>query len=131
MKKFCIVVLALVIILTAFTAVACTANEHEVVIKIEKSYDLSKGDRLIDYMEYLDDKDKLDFDEKGGMIISINDIDNTLNSFWMLYTDDPNNSNKTWGTYEYKNKTYYSATLGATELKINKEYTYIWVYQKF
>ena len=131
MKKLLLIMMIVIMILSALTLVACAKNESEVVLTIDKKYDLSKGDKLIDYMEYLDEKDKLDYDEENGMIVSINDIDNSLNSYWMLYTDDPNNSNSQWGTYEYKGKTYYSATLGAKELKISDDYTYIWVYQTF
>ncbi|MBQ8177993.1 MAG: hypothetical protein IJ033_02255 [Clostridia bacterium] len=131
MKKTLAIVLTIVLLVGLFSLVACTKNPNEVVLQIDKKYDLSRGDKLIDYMEYLDDKDKLEFDEENGMIESINEVENSLNSYWMLYTDDPNNSNSAWGTYEYKGKTYYSATLGATALTISRDYTYIWVYQTF
>ena len=131
MKRIICSLLIIAIVLMVGCLVACTGKEGEVVIKIDKGYDLSKGDTLVDYMEYLDEKERLDYELENGMITEINDLENGLNSYWMLYTDDPNFSNDAWGTYEYKGKTYGSATLGACSLKINKEYTYIWVYQTF
>ena len=131
MKRIICSLLIIAIVLMVGCLVACTGKEGEVVIKIDKGYDLSKGDTLVDYMEYLDEKERLDYELENGMITEINDLENGLNSYWMLYTDDPAFSNDAWGTYEYKGKTYGSATLGACSLKINKEYTYIWVYQTF
>lgn len=129
MKKFAVLLL-IAVILTAGIA-GCSKNKNEVVISIDNNYDLASGDTLIDYMEYLDEKDKLDYEVENGMITEINDIHNSLNSYWMLYTDDPNFSNSAWGTYQYKDNTLGSATLGAESLKINKDYLYIWVYQSF
>ena len=129
MKKFAVLLL-IAVILTAGIA-GCSKNKNEVVITIDNNYDLASGDTLIDYMEYLDEKDKLDYEVENGMITEINDIHNSLNSYWMLYTDDPNFSNSACGTYQYKDKTLGSATLGAESLKINKDYLYIWVYQSF
>ncbi len=131
MKKTLVLILTVVLIVGLFTIVACDKNEKEVVIQIDKKYELSTGDKLIDYMGYLEERNKLDYDEKNGMIVSINDIENSTNSYWMLYTDDPDNSNGTWGTYEYNGKNYASAKAGASELVISYDYTYIWVYQTF
>ena len=131
MKKISTIVLVIILIMLTLLTVSCNHNDLEVVLKIDKNYVVENGGTLLDYMEYLEERGKLNYEEENGMIISINEKANSLNSYWMLYTDDPNNSNKAWGTYEYKDKLYYSATLGATDLHINKEYTYIWVYQTF
>ena len=131
MKKTTTLILLLVLLSTLLFAVGCNKTEGEVAITIDKKYDLSDGDTLNDYMDYLENKGKLDYEEEDGMIVEINGVKNSLNSYWMLYTDDPDNSNSAWGTYEYKGKTLYSATLGATALKINKDYVYVWVYETF
>lgn len=131
MKKTIVIAVLLTTILLLVFAIGCNQKEGEVVIKIEKGYDLDKGDFLIDYMEYLKSKGRLDYSLKSGMITEINGLENQLNSYWMLYTNDPNFSNSAWGTYEYKGDKLGSATLGANELKINKDYVYVWVYERF
>ena len=50
-------------------------------------------------------------------------------TYWMLYTDDSENSNTAWGQIEYDGKIYGSAALGAGELVIKDGLTYIWYYQ--
>ncbi len=67
------------------------------------------------------------------MITRINDIANSAseNKYWMLYTSDTANANDAWGTVEYKEKTYGSATLGAESLVIKEDCLYIWYYQSF
>ena len=131
MRKTALLLLVVIMALTVLCFVGCNKNQNEVIITIDKKYDLSNGNTLEDYMEYLEEKGKLEFEEEDGMIIEINGIKNTLNSYWMLYTNDNANSNSAWGTYEYKDQTFGSATLGAESLIINKDYTYVWVYQTF
>ncbi len=128
LTKILLVVLVLVMVLGLF---ACNQNVDEVVIKVDNAYKMEAEDTLEDYMDYLEDKGKLDYEEEDGMIISINGKANTLNSYWMIYTSDENYSNSQWGTYEFKGKTLGSATLGATALPLNKDATYVLVYQTF
>ena len=128
LSKILLVVLAVVMVFGLF---ACNKNADEVVIKVDSAYKMEADDTLEDYMDYLEEKGKLDYEEEDGMIISINDKKNTLNSYWMIYTSDENYSNSQWGTYEYKGKTLGSATLGATALPLNKDATYVLVYQTF
>ncbi len=128
LPKILLVVLAVVMVFGLF---ACNKNADEVVIKVDSAYEMEADDTLEDYMDYLEDKGKLDYEEEDGMIISINGKKNTLNSYWMIYTSDENYSNSQWGTYEYKGKTLGSATLGATALPLNKYATYVLVYQTF
>ena len=128
LSKILLVVLAVVMVFGLF---ACNKNADEVVIKVDSAYKMEADDTLEDYMDYLEDKGKLDYEEEDGMIISINGKKNTLNSYWMIYTSDENYSNSQWGTYEYKGKTLGSATLGATALPLNKDATYVLVYQTF
>ena len=77
------------------------------------------------------EQNKLDFAIEDSMVVSIDGIKNTTNTYWMLYTDDAENANDAWGTIEHDGKTYASATLGAESLVIAKDCTYIWVYTKF
>ena len=128
LSKILLVVLAVVMVFGLF---ACNKNADEVVIKVDSAYEMEADDTLEDYMDYLEEKGKLDYEEEDGMIISINGKKNTLNSYWMIYTSDENYSNSQWGTYEYKGKTLGSATLGATALPLNKDATYVLVYQTF
>ncbi|MBR2479932.1 MAG: hypothetical protein IKB56_01355 [Clostridia bacterium] len=128
LPKILLVVLAVVMVFGLF---ACNKNADEVVIKVDSAYEMEADDTLEDYMDYLEEKGKLDYEEEDGMIISINGKKNTLNSYWMIYTSDENYSNSQWGTYEYKGKTLGSATLGATALPLNKDATYVLVYQTF
>lgn len=128
LAKTLLAVLVLVMVLGLF---ACNKNVDEVVIKVDNAYKMEAEDTLEDYMDYLEDKGKLDYEEEDGMIISINGKANTLNSYWMIYTSDENYSNSQWGTYEFKGKTLGSATLGATALPLNKDATYVLVYQTF
>ena len=128
LPKLLLVVLAVVMVFGLF---ACNKKADEVVIKVDSAYEMEADDTLEDYMDYLEEKGKLDYEEEDGMIISINGKKNTLNSYWMIYTSDENYSNSQWGTYEYKGKTLGSATLGATALPLNKDATYVLVYQTF
>ena len=128
LSRILLVVLAVVMVFGLF---ACNKNADEVVIKVDSAYKMEADDTLEDYMDYLEEKGKLDYEEEDGMIISINGKKNTLNSYWMIYTSDENYSNSQWGTYEYKGKTLGSATLGATALPLNKDATYVLVYQTF
>ena len=131
MKKITLSLLALTLAFALLLSVGCTETEGEVFLGIDKKYDVRPGDTLEDYMDWLEEKGKLDYEEEDGMVLEINGIKNSLNSYWMLYTDDPNNSNSAWGTYEYKGKVLYSATYGVEQLKINKDYVYVFVYQTF
>lgn len=128
LTKTLLAVLVLVMVLGLF---ACNKNVDEVVIKVDNAYRMEAEDTLEDYMDYLEDKGKLYYEEEDGMIVSINGKANTLNSYWMIYTSDENYSNSQWGTYEFKGKTLGSATLGATALPLNKDATYVLVYQTF
>ena len=128
LTKTLLAVLVLVMVLGLF---ACNKNVDEVVIKVDNAYKMEAEDTLEDYMDYLEDKGKLYYEEEDGMIVSINGKANTLNSYWMIYTSDENYSNSQWGTYEFKGKTLGSATLGATALPLNKDATYVLVYQTF
>ncbi len=131
MKKVLKSLVIVFIVSILFASVGCTKNEDEVVLSVPQSYDVEDGERLIDYMEYLSQKGKLDYEVKDGMVVSINGKENTLNSYWMIYVDLEEYSNTAWGEYEYKNEKLGSATLGVESLPLVSGATYVFVYQTF
>ena len=131
MKKVLKSLVIVFIVSILFASVGCAKNEDEVVLSLPQSYDVEEGERLIDYMEYLFQKGKLDYEVKDGMVVSINGKENTLNSYWMIYVDLEEYSNTAWGEYEYKNEKLGSATLGVESLPLVSGATYVFVYQTF
>ena len=101
-------------------------DSKTVIIKVESA----NGESLEEYMNSLA-SEGLTFEIKDGMVTSINGVANTATSYWMLYTDDTEQSNNDWGTYDYNGKTHGSAVVGAKELKIKAGCVYIWTYQTF
>ena len=101
-----------------------------VVITISQEASV-EGVTLQDYMEQLQEDGELSFTIENGLVTKINGTKNGTNSFWMLYTNDAENANTAWGTYEYNEVVYSSAILGAETLQIKAGCTYIWVYQTF
>ena len=145
MKKLLSLALILAMALAAcFAFVACddenenpnnpgnTGNEKEVVIVVSSDVmTVTSETKLIDYMNALKEEGKIDFEISNGMVMSINGKSGESNEYWMLYTDDTENSNDSWGTYTYEEKSYGSATLGAEALPIKEGKTYIWALQTF
>ena len=73
------------------------------------------------------DKEPIKVDE-NTVIITASD---SSYSYWMLYTSDSENANQEWGTFEYEDSIYGSATLGADALIVKEDCIYIWAYQTF
>lgn len=136
MKKTIKLLTILLTLILAFNFIGCkknpvTVDENSVIITANFSdYDL-EGKTLLEFMERLKDEEKLDFEMEDGMVTSINGIDNTLSLFWLVYTDDEENSNEAWGSAEYNGKTYFSASLGVEDLPLKDGATYIWIYKGF
>lgn len=101
-----------------------------IVIKADKD---DEGKTLTEYMTELKEDGKLEFEITGGMVSSINGIDNPADysSCWMLYTSDAEMANTAWGTVEYDGSEYGSAVLGADALTVKAECIYIWAYVTF
>jgi hypothetical protein len=111
---------------------ACDKEVQPVVLTISGDViNITDTTTLADYMDALVEKGDLKYVTSDGFIKSINDVENTTNSYWMIYTSDTVNSNESWGTYTYKNVKYYSATLGISELIIQENFIYIFAYQTF
>ena len=89
------------------------------------------GKSLKDCMDDLKIRGELDFTEQesayGAFINSVNSIENTSSKYWMLYTDDTENSGD-WSKIEYQAKLYQIANYGASQLIVAKGCIYIWVY---
>ena len=108
-----------------------TADEYTVIITASDTAFDFDGKTLKDYMDYLQDNQKLTYSINNGMVTAINGKSNTTSSFWMLYTSDEQNSNDAWGTFEYEGEIYGSATLGAESLPVKEGCVYVWAYQSF
>lgn len=142
MKKILTLMLSLFLVVTLCICVGCT-NKERLVIKESDTFivitvskdqmQITSNSTLVDYMESLKDDGKLDFEISGGMVSSVNGIENPTDwsSCWMLYTDDIGNANYAWGEIEFNGKVYGSSIFGAEMLKIKDGCVYIWVYQSF
>ena len=133
MKKFIAFAISIIAIVACAFITACKSeNVEPVIFKADsESFDFNNK-TLLDYMNYLQDEGEFTFVMgSDGMIKSINGKENTLKSYWMLYTDDAENANNAWGTYEHEGVIYGSAIAGAREQKLTENCTYIWVYTTF
>ncbi len=131
MKKLSKILALILSVVCLLSFTACGKEPERVVITATSSeYDI-EGKTLNEFMAMLSDDGKLTYEVRDGLMTSINGIANTTNSYWMLYTDDEENSNTAWGTVEHEGRTYVSASLGVMELVVKDGATYIWVYQTF
>lgn len=139
MKKLLLTLLTFVLL---FSAIACGNGEthviketdEKIIITVSNEYvEIKKTMTLIEYMEFLKKDGELEFEIANGMITSINGIANPLDfsSCWMLYTNDTELSNSSWGTAEYNGETFGSAIVGAEALIVKDGYKYLWYYQSF
>lgn len=136
MKKFLTFAISLIAIVACFFIGACDkspiqADENTVIITAsDESFDF-EGKKLIDYMNRLQDKGELTFEVSDGMVTTVNGKSQANNSYWMIYTNDADNSNEAWGTFEHEGKIYGSATLGVEELPLKEGCIYVLAYQSF
>ena len=138
MKKLLLTLLTFVLL---FSMVACGGETHviketdeKIIITVSsKQMELTDSTTLLEYMQSLKADGEFEFEIVSGMITSINGIENPADwsSCWMLYTNDTELSNSTWGTAEYNGETFGSAIVGAEELIVKNGYKYIWYYQSF
>lgn len=138
MKKLLLTLLTFVLL---FSMVACGGETHviketdeKIIITVSsKQMELTDSTTLLEYMQSLKKDGEFEFEIVNGMITSINGIENPADwsSCWMLYTNDTELSNSTWGTAEYNGETFGSAIVGAEELIVKNGYKYIWYYQSF
>lgn len=141
MKKFFSIFISLLCIFTCLLSISCgqdklVIKESDTFVIINASSNQMQIDdetTLVDYMQSLKEDNLLDFNISGGMITSINGIDNPADwsSCWMIYTDDTKYSSLAFGSIEYNGKAYNSAVVGAETLPIKDGATYIWVFKAF
>lgn len=141
-KKITISLVLLMVLTLSFSFIACK-QEPPLVIKESDTYfvinvsssqmELKDDTTLIEYMDSLKQNGLLNFETSGGMIVSINGIENPSDwsSCWMLYTSDTDFSNESWGKINYNGTTYGSAMFGAETLVIKEGCIYIWVFKAF
>lgn len=111
--------------------VGCNKSNEEVepvVITVEGATD---GQTLKSYMDGMESRGQISFIISDGMVTEINGVKQTANCYWMLYTDDAENSDTSWGTCEYNGITYASSMYGADSLTVKNGCTYVWKYEKF
>lgn len=137
MKKFLTFLASVLMVLACCFVVACgdkepiKVDENTVIITAaDSSFDFDNK-TLKEYMDHLQDGQKITYAISDGMITTINGKSNTTNSYWMLYTSDSENANQEWGKFEYNDSVYGSATLGAEALIVKEGCIYIWAYQTF
>lgn len=134
MKK--ILSLVLLFISVTFISVSCTPVDQTAKdgdhIVITVSGEIAEGLTLVQYMEQIKGGETLSsFVIEGGMLTKINGLKATGNVYWMLFTNDGENSNADWGTVTVNGTVYSSASLGAESLIVKSGYTYIWYAQAF
>ena len=143
MKKLLKVLLVVLTIVLAFSiCTACTgeSGEFKVVIiqgSVEKEYvlDNTGGDMtyLLDALSYLqnDENSGFTYTMNGTYLASVNGYtpNSANNEFWAIYTDLELDGIKyydlSWGTAEYEGVEYGSASVGVTQLQLNKNTTYV------
>lgn len=140
-RKLLALIVALATITMAFMLTACgktkfDKDKNELAITVTDSVmEITAETTLEDYMNKLQDKKEISFkgtvSEYGLKITKINDVEEGMGEYWILYTTDADNSNTEWGSYEYDGKTLGSATLGVSNLIIKNGETYVWVLQKY
>ncbi|MBQ7373777.1 MAG: hypothetical protein IJW64_04355 [Clostridia bacterium] len=136
MKNFNKLIAILLLVVTASCLFGCKKQvqtfENSIVITADSKFmDIKDDTVLLDYMNELKSDGQIDFVISNGMITEMNGVKNTDNSYWMLYTDDAELSNKAWGEVVVDEKTYSSAVLGAESLVIKDGKTYVWSYVTF
>ena len=118
------------LLLTAFCALfvfGCNPSNPPSGVKFTVDISNVNSDAtVLDYMNYLKDNGEISFTIENGMVTSMNGVSGASNQYWMLYTNDENNSNTAWGTITANGVTYASATLGAELLPATDGATYIW-----
>ena len=153
MKKLKSIIAMLIAIICMFSFVACEENssgssrnsklakekvkvvENMVIITVDNNYfKIEENTVLLDYMNALKEDGAIDFTlSKDGMVNSINGQENPADwsKCWMLYSNDVELSNETWGTVTVEEVTYFSAVLGAEALPIKDGKIYVWEYKSF
>lgn len=136
-KKLSIASLLLVIILALCALSACSEKQAEPVVMntAGTEYVITEESTLKGYMDYLVDKGELEYTYSegtfGAFIESVNGVANTTKSYWMIYTDDAENSSTEFGSYDYDGTILGSANYGISDMPLKENTLYVLVYQTF
>ena len=147
MKKFLkitLVIISIMLVLVAFCGCKGTKGEVKVIVFGNDGYefdsyliDTTGKDivHLVDALEYLKNDSEISFtyDGTGGYINSVNGYvpvsGATSGEFWAIYTDCSIEGldyfDISWGTCDFNNNTFGSASKGISELPLTKGATYI------
>ena len=140
MKKSLLITTVVVLAVLALSFVACEPTNpvqmEETCIMIPLDSEIMpdiEGKTLRDYFDVLVEKGFLTYEMDGTMVVTINGrhADGKAKEYWMMYSNDPANTNSTWGTYEYDGVTYGSCTLGLNELPLTEGTTYVFMISQF
>ena len=134
LKKICLI-LCVALAVSAFAGCnrdTVVSEDDMVIIHANNEFmEITYTTTLLDYMNALSDAGELTFTISDGMITSVNGKENFMSSYWMIYTDDTEKWDESWGKITYNDKEYLSASFGAGDLVIKDGCTYILAYQSF
>lgn len=134
-------VMAVVIVFSCVLAFTACVNdpiqqtETAVFVTVDTKYMSDLKDKTLkNYLDVLVEKEFITYELEGTMVVTINGL--TANyekdkTSWMIYSNDSENTNTEWGTYEYEGVTYSSTTLGVVDLPIKDGCTYVFVITQF
>ncbi len=132
MKKLISLLCGLIMLVCASALVGCNdlKNDYVNVIIVDIN-NVEEGGTLKDYMDYLKEECDFKYEIKNGMVTSIDGLKARGTKYWMLYTNDMENANEAWGTYDYEGEICYSATVGAEDLVVKDGFIYVWLLQAY
>ena len=140
MKKISKILLITTVVLCLLTCfIGCTGEKGTVrlVVIVNDKTDVYEVDtkntdmnNLLDLMEYVaDNNSEFSYDASAGFVSCLNGYTPSGNEFVAIYTDLVLNGipyyDHSWGTVEYGEKIYGSASKGISELCLNGGTTYI------
>ena len=140
MKKLSTLLLVACLLFCSIFTISCNNNgtvkatlvsvsEDTIVIKVTE---VSGNATLIQALNSVKG-DNFNYEISGGMITSVNGVQNKADwSYcWMIYTNDTDFSNNTWGSVNYNDIICGSAILGAEDLPLTANCYYVIDYTYF
>lgn len=136
MKKFNVVLTMCIIVVMALCLVAChptnPVQQEDTAVYITADGKLMaemNGTTVKDYLDVLVKKGYLTYELNGTFLTTMNGLtpDSTKSEYWFIYSNDDENTNGEWGTYEHDGVTYKSTTLGICDLPVKEGVTYLFM----
>lgn len=140
MKKFSVVLTMCLVVVMALCFVACQptnpVQQEDTAIYITADSKLMKemsGNSVKDYLDVLGKKGYLSYELNGTFLTTMNGItpDASKSEYWFIYSNDTENTNGEWGTYEHDGVTYLSTTLGICDLPVKAGVTYLFMVSSY